>query len=164
MSDTKQYCLDANIFIQGWNDYYSPELCPGYWDILDDLAAAGVVFAPIEVRREIEKIQDPLHSWLKSRSHFFRDIDIDVQLVLREVMRDYERLVDTTKERSMADPWVVAHAKASGAVVVTKEGYSTSPTKVKIPNVCEALGVRWINDFQFCREIGIRFTAERIVI
>jgi hypothetical protein len=24
----KRYCLDANVFIQGWNDYYSMDLCP----------------------------------------------------------------------------------------------------------------------------------------
>lgn len=164
MSETKQYCLDSNIFIQGWNTYYAPELCPSYWDVLDNLAATGVIFAPIEVKREIEKIQDSLHGWLKGRSYFFRDIDLEVQIVLRDILHNFERLVDTKKERSMADPWVIAHAKVSGAIVVTKESYSTSPTNIKIPNVCEALDVPWMNDFQFCREVGIRFEARKIEI
>ncbi len=28
----KKYCLDANVLIQAWQKYYSPKICPGYWD------------------------------------------------------------------------------------------------------------------------------------
>jgi hypothetical protein len=49
---------------------------------------------------------------------------------------------------------------AESAIVVTKEAASAAPTKrVKIPDVCQALKVPWMNDFQFAREIGIRFAA-----
>ena len=58
MSNPKRYCLDTNVFIEGWNKYYSMGLCPGYWDILDKLAQEDLVFAPIEVKREIEKTDD----------------------------------------------------------------------------------------------------------
>ena len=33
-------------------------------------------------------------------------------------------------------------------------------TKIKIPNVCENMGVRWMNDFEFIAEVGMRFSCE----
>ena len=69
-------------------------------------------------------------------------------------------LVDNTKGRSLADPWVIAHAIAENACVVTKENKVTSSDKrVKIPNVCEKMGVRCITDFDMIRELGIRFSC-----
>lgn len=155
----KLYCLDSNVFIQGWSSYYSMGLCPSYWDVLSDLAREGHIFAPMEVKHELEKMEDDLSRWTKGRNFLFREPDQDVQLILRDVMRDYSRLVDDTRQRSIADPWVVAHAKAANAVVVTKEQPSNSVKRIKIPDVCSALGVSWMDDFQFCREVGIRFEA-----
>ena len=159
MAHPKTYCLDANVFIGGWTSYYSMALCPSYWNILSTLAAEGRIFAPMEVRRELEKIEDDLFRWVKERDNFFREPDQQVQIILRDILRDFERLVDDTKQRSLADPWVIAHAKAANAVVVTKEQPSNSPKRIKIPDVCRALGVPWMDDFQFCQEIGIRFEA-----
>ena len=156
----RRYCLDANVFIQGWNDYYSMDLCPEYWGILDRLAQENKIFAPIEVRKEIEKTDDNLAKWVKARPYFFRDITIEVQENLRKIMAAHSRLVDSIKQRSVADPWVIAFAMAENAVVVTKESPSASQTKrIKIPDVCRALNVPFMNDFEFAREAGIRFVA-----
>ena len=160
---TKRYCLDTNVLIQAWNNYYSMELCPEYCAILDDLATKNSVFCTDEVKREIEKIDDDLCTWVKGRPHLFCDGTEDVQRQLRTVLARFPRLVDTAGDRSMADPWVVAHALHTGATVVTKETPSPPGTKrIKIPDVCRAFSVRCINDFQFVTEIGIRFTARRV--
>jgi hypothetical protein len=58
----------------------------------------------------------------------------------------------------MADPWVIAHAQAENAVVVTKE--SRAPKKIKIPDVCMAFNIPWMNDFEFLSEIGVKFSAK----
>lgn len=73
----------------------------------------------------------------------------------------HANLVDNTKSRSLADPWVIAHALNENATVVTKEEKITAvnTTKMKIPNVCENMGIRWINDYQFIEELNIRFTC-----
>ena len=157
----KKYCLDTNVFIEAWNRYYSMDLCPQYWRILDDLAQQGTIFAPIEVKREIEKTDDGLYAWLRKRSYFFRDVDLRVQRELRRIMASHGRLVDSIKQRSIADPWVIAFAIAEDAVVVTKEEPAgPSSRRIKIPDVCHALDVPWMNDFEFAKEIGIKFTAE----
>ena len=150
MDEIKNYCLDANIFIEGWNKYYSKELSTGYWEILDSLAQNGRVFSPIEVKREILRVDDGLAEWIKSRAYFFRDITIEVQEELRKIMAEYPRLVDSTKQRSIADPWVIAFAITENATVVTKETpVGLNSRRIKIPDVCNDLGLPWIDDFQF---------------
>lgn len=158
----KIYCLDANVFIQAWNDYYSIDQCPEYWGILDQLAKDRQVFCPEEVKREIDKQDDGLADWLKSRPHFVQDITADVQGNLRVVLEQFPRLVDTKKDRSMADPWIIAHAMAVGASVVTKEmPVGVNAKAPKIPDACNHFAIDWMNDFQFTRELGIRFSAHR---
>lgn len=158
----KVFCLDSNVFIQAWNDYYAPDQCPEYWEILDELARNGQIFCCEEVKREIEKKDDELCAWLKARPHFVQGITTEIQQHLRTVLDKYRFLVNSRKDRSMADPWVVAHAIASAAVVVTKEMPAGENAKnPKIPDVCNGMKVGWINDFQFNRQLGIRFTAHR---
>lgn len=158
----KRYCLDANVFIQAWNDYYAPDQCPEYWEILDQLAKDKQVFCPEEVKREIDKQDDELKEWLKARPHFVHDITPNVQKNLRVVLQGFPRLVDTKKDRSMADPWIIAHAMAVNAVVVTKEMPVGPNAKApKIPDACDHFSIPWINDFQLARELGIRFSAHR---
>lgn len=154
------YCLDTNALIQPWTKYYSMIVCPSYWEILDRLAQDQIVFCTSEVGREIEKVDDGLYAWVKQRPYLIRDVDAQVMTHLRNILQDYPRLVDTRKSRSMADPWVIAHAIAEKAVVVTKEEPSNGKSnRVKIPDVCQHLGIRWINDYRFVEELGIRFTA-----
>jgi predicted nucleic acid-binding protein len=158
------YCLDTNVFIEGWNKYYSMALCPSYWEIIDELGEQGRVFSPIEVRREILQHDDGLADWIRNRSHLFRDISDNVQTTLREIMRDFPRLVDNTRQRSIADPWVIAHAITENATVVTKEIPSPVVSRrIKIPDVCNSLGVPWIDDFRFAEELGIHFQAQILV-
>jgi hypothetical protein len=155
------YCFDTNALIQPWNKYYSPQFCPDYWKILEELITEGIIFCTEEIRREIEKVDDGLNDWIKAHPGFVRDIDDDVQQKLRQVLSRFPRLVDTIKDRSMADPWVIAHAWSANATVVTKEMPSVSVTRIKIPDVCRAFKVRCIDDFQFVKELGITFSVQR---
>ena len=60
---------------------------------------------------------------------------------------------------SGGDPWLIAKAKVIGATVVTQETFDAqSRKKVKIPNVCRALSVPYINTFDLLRQTGATFT------
>lgn len=159
MSSQQKFCLDTCVYVEGWNRYYSMELCPHYWEILDSLGQQGIIFSPIEVRREIEKEDDGLFSWISDKPYLFKDITVEVQEILREIMASHGRLVDSIKQRSVADPWVIAHAIIEDAIVVTKESISGSSRRIKIPDVCLELGVQCINDFDFAKRVGISFDA-----
>ncbi len=159
----QRYCLDANVLIQGWQKYYSPKLCPSYWEVLNELGEDNRIFIPKMVAIEIEKTEDDLKDWLKACSIPIIEIDGAVTNCLTQIYASndlHKFLVDSTKQRSIADPWVIAHAMNENACVVTKEEKVTSSTtKIKIPNVCENMNVRCIHDFQFIEEIGMRFTC-----
>ncbi len=154
------YCLDSNALIEPWNKYYTMENCAEYWEIIDRLALQGRVFCTLEVKHEIAKIDDSLAHWVEQRPYLFREESAQANANIRQILAQFPRLIDSSKGRSMADPWVVAHAMAEGAVVVTKEFPTpTDANKIKIPNVCEAFGVEWMSDFQFNNELGIKFSA-----
>ena len=152
------YCLDTSALIQPWNTYYAMDLCPDYWAVIDKLAADGVFFCTMEVKREIKKKDDGLSAWVEARPHIFREITEDVQRNLRRILATHKELVKAGKDRSMADAWVVAHAITENATVVTKEGFA--PRKIKIPDVCGHYSVRCIDDVEFVRETGVRFSAK----
>lgn len=166
MSITKTtYCLDTNVLIQAWQKYYSPKICPDYWDLLNYLGTQNIIFIPEMVYDEIIKTDDDLSNWLKASKIPRKKIDERVVKCLQDIYSadpNHKFLVDNTKARSLADPWVIAHALRENATVVTKEEKVTAlnSTKIKIPNVCEKMNVTWMNDFQLIEELGIKFRCE----
>jgi rRNA-processing protein FCF1 len=158
------YCLDANVLIQAWQKYYSPKICPDYWEILNELGKQFKVFIPEEVKDEIVKTEDDLSKWLKSSSIPIQKTNEKVIECWQKILQTdplHKLLVDNIKGRSLADPWVISHAMEKNATVVTKEIKETAlnTKRIKIPNVCENMGVRWINDFEFILELGIKFSC-----
>lgn len=159
------YCLDTNVLIQAWQKYYSPKLCPDYWDILNDLGLKKRIFLPESVYDEIIRTDDDLSEWLKGSKIPIRNIDEPVTKCLQSIYSHnplHKNLVDNIKSRSLADPWVIAHAIKENAVVVTKEEKVTAlnSTRIKIPNVCDNMGIRWINDFELMSELNLRFSCK----
>lgn len=156
------YCLDTNVLIQAWQKYYSPKFCPDYWEVLNELGKKGKIFIPEIVFEEITRTEDNLSKWLKESNIPIFKIDEDVTKCLQNIYSNnplHKYLVDNIKQRSLADPWVIAHALNEKATVVTQENKETAlnSKRIKIPNVCENMGVRWINDFQFIGELNIHF-------
>jgi len=160
----QKYCLDANVLIQAWQKYYSPKFCPDYWSLLNDFGENKMIFLPQNVFEEIIRTEDDLATWLKNSKIPIFEVDGDVTNCLKRIYAAnpiHQYLVDNTKQRSLADPWVIAHALKENACVVTKEEKVTVPktTRIKIPNVCDNMGIRWINDFQFVEELNIQFSC-----
>ena len=164
------YCIDANVLIQSWQKYYSPVLCPDYWDILNELGKQGRIFIPEEVKNEIvvadhpDKTEDDLSKWLKRSSIPIHKPTENVIACWQKILRAdpiHKLLVDNIKGRSLADSWLIAHAMDSKATVVTKENIESAMNsgRIKIPNVCQNMGVRCIDDFEFLKEIGVKFSA-----
>jgi hypothetical protein len=159
------YCLDANVLIQAWQKYYSPKFFPDYWKMLNHFGSIGRVFISEMVYDEIVRTEDDLAEWLKNSKIKVLKIDEPVTKCLQAIYAKnplHINLVDNTKARSLADPWVIAHAMNEKATIVTKEEKVTAlnSTKVKIPNVCENMSIRCINDFQFIEELNIQFECK----
>ena len=155
----KKYCLDTNIFIEPWKRFYSIKFTKGYWEILENLAKKNILFSTSEVKREIEKIDDDLLKWIKDKE-FFKDPNLDIQKRMREIMSKYPRIIDNSRGRSIADPWVIAHAEQENTTVVTLEQKAQKPGQVKIPDVCAKEGIECIDIYDLIKQLKIEFTAK----
>lgn len=157
-----KYCLDANVLIQAWQKYYNPRFCPDYWNILIELGKQDKIFIPELVYEEITRTEDELSRWLKASKIPIKKITEPVTICLQKIYSAnpvHKNLVDNINGRSLADPWVIAHSIFENAIDVTKEEKITAlnSKRIRIPNVCDNMGVRWINDFQFIDELDIKF-------
>jgi hypothetical protein len=123
---------------------------------MDVSAKNGDVFVIEEVLRELERKDDGIHKWIKEREAMVVPIDAVVQEYVVEIMSKYSRLVDSKKNRSVGDPWVIALAQARALTVVTGEKSTGTLLKPKIPDVCKDLGVPCIEIVDFFREQGWR--------
>ncbi len=166
------YVLDANVYIEAFQHYYAPDLAPGFWDHLEHLARNGTIYSPIEVLKELTERDDELARWAEGVADIlFREPDDEVvrcfQRIANSVRRDYEpHHVEVFL--GGADPWVIAHAWAKNDIVVTHERLRDVhwdrkrrkiTTKVKIPNVCDMLGVRHMQVFDFLRSSNMRLRS-----
>lgn len=143
----KRYLLDTSVFINAWNKYYRRPVFPGVWTAIEALLDSRVAFSCRDVFVEIEGQQDELYEWAKLRRHIFQEPPEDVTFEMQHVMAHFPQFAAQGRSLNAADPWVIAHARHSDAIVVTDEQWAErqKPTKPpKIPNACEALDVSWM--------------------
>lgn len=147
------YCIDTSALIAAWEERYPIENFPKFWKLLDVLIDRGRITAPPEVLEETSKKSHELHAWLKEREKtFITEYDVDVLLGVREILAKFPKLVAAHKMAFAADPFVIALARRRSLAVVTQENLTSSVTKPSIPNVCNAIGVKWMPLLQLIRD------------
>jgi hypothetical protein len=151
------YCIDTRAWLDGWARDYPPDVFPSLWRKLEELVASGVLKCSEEVYVELEKKDDGLHRWLKTNKQVVVQIDEQIQSVVVELLSSYSRLVDTHRNRSQADPFVIATAECMKAIFVTGEKPRGKMDTPKIPDVCEARDLRCITFLEMLRELGWKF-------
>lgn len=152
----RQYCIDTSSLLQA-KFSYPPDTFTSLWDRLDRMIDDGELLAPEDVLRELARKDEDLHAWAKQRPRLFYEIDSALQLEVAAVLASFPRLVDSTRSRSMCDPWIIGLAKVTGRTVVTEERLSTKPEIPRIPDVCDHYGIRRINLLGMIREKGWSF-------
>ncbi len=76
----------------------------------------------------------------------------EIQRAVSNILRNHEKLIDERKSRSGADPFVIALAQVEECKVITGERPTNRPNRPHIPDVCNALGMQWLNMLQLFRE------------
>jgi hypothetical protein len=156
------YLLDANVFIQAKNLQYGFDFCPAFWEWLDRANAQRKVYSIRHVGEELRAGQDELAKWGEARGDgFFLPPDEPVLIAAARVSawamgQRYEPVAVNTFLQ-VADYWLVAYAQAHGHTVVTHEVPANSPKKIKIPNACVGMGVRFMTPYQMLRTERARF-------
>jgi hypothetical protein len=152
------FTMDTSGFIGAWDRAYPPDVFPGLWEAFDQMIADGDLRAIQEVGVELRRKSDALRDWANSRPSLFVPLDADIQLAIRDVLLSYPKLAAKMRGRDPADPFVIAHAKARGLIVVTNEKTALgNPNRPKIPDVCSLLGVPCINLLDLIRRQGWKF-------
>lgn len=174
------YLLDASTLITANNHYFSMDRIPQYWNWLLDKAREEIVKIPREIYDEIKPSsrpktsENPSHSQT-ARSDLFtwiRRADVQEQLILDEqidgdihdqVLREGygENLDEGDFFKIGKDSFLIAYAKKRPErIVVTKELSRPSRTKGnrKIPDVCNDLKIKCIDDYEFQRQCDFRIS------
>jgi hypothetical protein len=156
------YLLDANVFIQAKNLHYGLDFCPAFWDWLVANNAAGRVFSIEKVADEIAAGGDELSTWAAQRGpDFFLKPDAVILPALGTVSawatgHSYEAAAVSTFLQ-VADYYLVGHALAHGHTVVTHEIASASTKRIKIPNACIGVGLKFMTPYEMLRLERARF-------
>jgi len=147
------YSLDSSGILDLFR-IYPPDVFPTIWTQMESAASDRIVLAIDEVYRELEKKDDGAFQWLKARRGMIVALDTEIQQRVADILTAHPRLVDTRKNRSSGDPFVIALAQARGLVVVTGERASGVIAKPNIPDVCAALKIACIDVLSMFRNEG----------
>lgn len=146
------YSIDTSAFLEAWVRAYPIDVVPALWDSFADLIDSADLRASEEVAFEVGRKDDGLYEWLMARQALIVPIDGEIQPLVARVLDRHRRLLDTRKNRSGADPFVIALAMQNGATVVTNERPTHSAERPNIPDVCAAYGIRCISMLTLIRE------------
>jgi hypothetical protein len=155
--------MDTDVFIQSKNGPYAFDIAPGFWKALETAASRGLVCSSKKVYKELMDYykKDELKQWAQERneSGFFVEVDEPTQLAFKEIADHVQLRYDPAHAAAFlgcADPWLVAHAKAEGAIVVTHETLlAPDAKKVKIPNVCNHFAIECIPVHEMLRRLRV---------
>ncbi len=156
------YLLDANVFIAAKNLHYGLDFCPAFWDWLTANHSSGTVFSVEKVADEIQGGADDLSTWAAGLAPtFFLFPDASVLASLAAVSNwatggQYEPAAISTFLQ-VADYYLVAQAHAAAHTVVTHERPSASTRRIKIPDACLGLGIKFMTPFEMLRRERARF-------
>ncbi len=162
------YLLDSNVFIEAANRYYAFDICPGFWDWLDQVCPDRDVCSIRPVHDELARGHDDLARWVKDRrddGRFLAVADKPTQQhyaqVVQAVNGGHEKPGAKRTFLAGADPWLVAKALTAGATVVTHEVIVPDETRkrVSLANVCRDFGVPFIDSFALLRHHGAVFRS-----
>ncbi len=164
-----KHLLDSNTLIEAKNRYYGMTICPGYWAWILQQHQALEIASIVPVRDKLAKGNDDLTQWVKSNAQLFEDAsDERTQVAFGYIVAKIAEQAPLMKVGALeeflegADPWLIAKAMTTGAVVVTHEVYNPDiKRKYTIPNVCSLVGVSYMNTFELLGKLDARFVLHR---
>ena len=149
------FSFDTSAFIEPATRLYPRDIFEPHWQWMEGLIEQGIIRSTELVKMELSVTEDELYDWATNQIDLFLPIDNGTQTALRDVITQFPLLTDHHRDRSGADPWVIALAMANNCAVVTYEKMGKN-TKPKIPNVCEHFGVKCYTWIDVLRETGFK--------
>lgn len=154
MTGLVRYSIDTSSIIHARRRVYPPDIFPSLWSRIEGLIQEQIPAATEEVLHELERQDDEIYQWARRQTAMFIPIDQEIQPIVSSILLQHPNLIDVRRERSGADPFVIALAIHHGSAVVTQEVPTNNPSRPHIPDVCAAFSIRCINILQLIREQG----------
>ena len=154
------YSVDTSSLVEACDVLYPMDNFPSLWDKIENLIKSNrlimsqPVFDEAMGNEELEKwcTQKGLQSFLEVK------VDEPVQNHVRAILKDYPGMINAPKNKSGADPWVVALAlQYPGVVVVTEEKSTSDRIHPRIPDVCKFSNIEWVNIAGLVKKENWRF-------
>lgn len=163
------YVVDTNFFIQAYRSFYPLDVALSFWSKVKSLAESGIIISIDKVRDELYDKNDELEAWCKSNlpDNFFKDT--------ATIMTEYGRVTSwaySMKDHYLpnalneflavdeADAFLIAYTLADtiNRSIVTQElSEPNRKNKIKIPDSCKALDVKYLNVMDMFRALGETF-------
>ena len=143
-----KYVFDSDSLINLFSHYY-PERFPTLWEKYHVLVSEGELVSVREVFNEIGSSKDSLGVWAREHKNIlFLESTVEELRFVAEIfqVRHFQTMIrkkERLKGKPVADPFVIARARISGACVVTQE--KNTENAAKIPNVCDRFEIDCIN-------------------
>lgn len=168
-NDNPVYLIDSNILIQAHRRYYPFDVVPGFWKRFAELAHTGIVKSIDKVKLEVVDNcgdGDLLKDWCIANlpNDFFLDTSIALQAYVKitswatsssnaYTVRAMEKFLAT----DYADSWLTSMALLDNNFIIVTEEISAPNIKreVKIPEVCDAFDLKYLNTIAFLRELKV---------
>lgn len=163
------YVLDSNFFIQAHRFYYPIDVAAGFWNKVRQLAEEGRVISIDKVKKELYDKNDALENWCRKNlpENFFKDtsvvMDAYAQVTTWAFSRSQHYLPNALNEfldADEADAFIIAYCLTDSAnrFLVTQEvSEPNRKNKIKIPDVCNALNVSYVDTIEMFRQLGETF-------
>ena len=146
------YWLDADVYIQASRGPYKH--VPQFWEFLAKQIDLGIVKSPKIVYDEIVRGGDDLAKWFINRKdkgicvHPGRSVQEECFSKIAEHVYKTYKSHQSAEFLKGGDAWVIAHAMPSKGIVVTMESLRKMKSKIKIPTVCKAFGISYMNTYE----------------
>lgn len=142
-----KYIIDTcSILAQKDNDTHPRSIHKSMWQDIDDLIKNDVIVISREILEEVDDKE--IKNKLLELEPKIIDIDEEIQMNVKKVLRECPELIDFAKVKSSGDAFLIATAMEYGLIVITEEN-ADSPKK--IPKVCEKLNVECTNILGLCK-------------
>lgn len=167
MSKQGRFWLDANVLIEANRRSYPYQIAKTFWLRLAEQVEKGNVVSPRRVYQELtenEKHQDFVKHWVKVRHKQLsqvpnRDVSKLVGNIQEYAYSNHQFIqYECWKFSGGGDPWVIAHAKIDGGIVVTQEsGLRPEAKKPLVPDICKAFEVDCVNTIGMFEKLNVTF-------
>lgn len=164
------YSLDTSYLVDAWNIWYPFDSFTDAWRLWASVVIAGDIFALSIVRDETRRHALDLVKFLDAHAPNWA-VDVDSDVALLNAMSSLEtdllrrgrgKPQSVRRYLETADPFVVLHAELYGHTVVSMEESAPNSRIPKIPDLCEARGVRHFYPNHVVAELGYSFAPSLV--